>query len=96
MEDGHRIVLAHGQPKRVQVHRSRHFRVHTAEVDDELVVDEQPHVVVTAEFELLAAMVREFEVDLAREEEVVHARSIVRSHLVEALSVEREVLSALV
>jgi len=92
VEDSHRIVLAHSQPKRVQVHRSRHFRVHTPEVDDELVVDEHPHVIIAGEFKLLTATVCEAQVDLTREEEVVHARAIVRSHLVEALSVEREVL----
>ena len=92
MEDGHRIVLAHSQTKRVKVHRASHFGVHTAEIDDELVVDEHPHVVVAAELEELAATIREAQVDLTREEKVVHARAIVRSHLVEALSVEREVL----
>ena len=65
--------------------------VHAADVDGELAVDEDPHVVVAGEREDLAALIRELGVQLEREVEVVVAALVA-----EGLTVEREEVGVVV
>jgi len=90
-----RIKIANCQPERVQINRRTNLVVHAAEVDDELTVDEDPHVVVAEEAERLASRVREVDVVLGREEEVVQLAVGVWRQLIESVAVHREVCAAL-
>ncbi len=49
MENGERVVITEGEREVVEVHTRRLRRMHAAEVDDELVVDEDKHVVIAGE-----------------------------------------------
>mmetsp|Transcript_11111 Transcript_11111/g.34432 ORF Transcript_11111/g.34432 Transcript_11111/m.34432 type:complete len:202 (+) Transcript_11111:1228-1833(+) len=70
-EEVHEHICPVRQAQGVQVHASRHGVVNTAEVHDQLAVDEDPDVVVAAEGDRPSALVAEARVHLEREVEVV-------------------------
>jgi len=92
MEDIQRMQLTNGQIERVEVHCATHLRMHTAEVEDKLTVDEDPHVVIALEAEYPAAVdVAEDGVVLRGEQVVVRRLESRVNDLVEAAAVHREV-----
>ena len=71
VEDVQIVRLAECEAERVEVDTSSRGGVHAAHIDRELVVDEDPHVVVSLEAERLAAEVRELDMNLGRVKVVV-------------------------
>ena len=67
VEDVEVVRDALDEAEGVEVDRTAGHAVDAAEVDDEVAVDEDPHVVVALEGEGLAAVVDELGVDLGRE-----------------------------
>lgn len=89
MKDVHQIVRANRQVEGVEVDLTTHLRMHAAQIDDQLVVDEHPHVVIAHEAEHLAdATVCKLDVYLAREQVVVATEACAREDLVHELTVE--------
>ena len=71
MEEIEIVCGADGEAECVELDLAGCLLVHATDVDGELLVDEDPHVVVTKEAKGLAALVSEFELDLGCEEEIV-------------------------
>ena len=78
VEDVERVFLAFDKPEGVEIHGAAHFGVLAADIHDEPVVDEHPHVVVALEFEFLSADVFELGLELHGEAEVVEATASVQ------------------
>ena len=72
-ENMERIDLAFNKPHRIEVHRAFHRVVAPAYIHRETVVDKHPHVIVTAELEVLPRNVLELRRNLHREAVVVPA-----------------------
>mmetsp|Transcript_46000 Transcript_46000/g.130084 ORF Transcript_46000/g.130084 Transcript_46000/m.130084 type:complete len:288 (+) Transcript_46000:153-1016(+) len=85
------VVLVPLQTEAVEVDAVLKSHVCAAEVDDQLVVDEDPEVVIPAEQERLSSVVLEEVVHL-QGEEVVVVRAGVRDLVVPALSIDGEVV----
>ena len=71
VENMERIVLAFGKSERIEIDGAQNLGVLSADVHDEAVVDEHPHVIVAKEFEVLAGNVFERCLDLHRKAVVV-------------------------
>ena len=75
---------------RIEDDLAAHDAVHAADVDHELVVDEDPHVVVAAELEDLAAAVRELGVDLGGEAKVAKNSRLIRRGVAPPFAIKGE------
>src|SRR4051812_24769399 len=64
--------------------------MYAADVDDELVVDEDPHVVVAGEAEGLATLILKRGVNFGREKEIVWLAVVVLATVAESETIERE------
>ena len=92
VEDVHQIVRTNGQVERIEVDLAAHLRMHSPKIDDQLVVNEHPHIVIAHEPEHLTdAAVCKLDVDLARKQVVVAAKRSAREDFVEQLAIERVV-----
>ena len=91
MEDGHLVTAARHEAEVVEVKRALRLWMDAADVEGELPVDEDPHVVVALEGEGLVASVGKGDVQFGREEVVVRRLAVVRHHLIEEEAIEREV-----
>ena len=67
VEDVEGIVDTHGEAKVVKVDVAGAVAVDSTDINDELLVDEHPDIIVTRESERFAAHVGEYGVDLGRE-----------------------------
>jgi len=92
VEDVERVLCPKRESERIEVNCATHLRMHTAEVEDKLTVDEDPHVVIALEAEYPAAVdVAEDGVVLRGEQVVVRRLESRVNDLVEAAAVHREV-----
>ena len=88
-----RVGLPDGQPQLGNVNRARFLRVAPTEVDDQLFIDEDPHVVIAHEREFFGALVYKRRVNFGGEAKIVvgaPSRQILRL-IAEPSVVEREV-----
>lgn len=65
------VGVADGQSKRIEAHRLAHRPVNATEVDNQPMIDEDPHIVIAGKAERLAGLIRESRMELTREREVV-------------------------
>ena len=85
------VQLTDAQAQRIQLHRATHLWMHTAKVQHQAAVDENPHIVVTLEAEDFAAAIEECDVILRGEEVVVRSLEARVHDLVEATAIHRKV-----
>ena len=83
VEDFHGVGLADREPQAVHVHRALERGVQPAEIQRQFPVDEEPQVIVAAEGEDLAALIRELRMQLGREVEVVGVALVPEAHAIE-------------
>ena len=94
LEEAELIVLADRQSQRIERYLAGGLLMDTADVDCELLVDEDPDVVVAEEVEALAAEVGELEMNHRGEEVVMPVLLGLEDMVVEAASIRGEVARA--
>ena len=73
IEHMERILFTHNKPQCIKIDTSRSHLMLPAQINNKMIVDENPHVVVTGKFQMLARAILERRLNFHREAEIMYS-----------------------